>query len=120
MYTVRTIVTKEGLYDNQSFVMYTMRQGGFKPMTIAEAETLKSIYDNYPDIFSETYIMDWEEEDVVLIDPEDDKKYGRPLSFEINYLLEDFSEEDYDKLTSIDGRIGGFDHEYTAEHVGEQ
>ena len=137
MYIVKTKVKKDGYCNNHDFVMYAKRRNGFEPMTKEEAEKLAGILQNYPNLFKDIEILSLEK--VVPIDfigilfsnilyndaslfanPEGDTKDERPLIFDFKHILEDISDDDYDKLERIDCRISGFDRKYTAEHIEEQ
>lgn len=139
MYIVKAKATKDGYCNNHDFVMYAQRRDEFEPLTKEEAEKLAGILQNYPNLFKDIEILSLKKGEVVPIDfigilfsnilyndaglfpnPEGDTKDGRPLIFDFKHILEDISDDDYDKLERIDCKISGFDRKYTAEHIGKQ
>ena len=139
MYIVKAKVTKDGYCNCHDFVMYAQRRDGFEPLTKEETEKLVGILQNYPNLFKDIEILSLEKEEATPIDfigilffnilyndgslfanLEDDTKDGQPLTFDFKHILEDISDDDYDKLEKIDCRISGFNRKYVAEHIGEQ
>jgi hypothetical protein len=117
MYTVRTKITQAEDYKNQDFLFYITRNEEFKLMTQLESNKLLEILNKYPQIFKENEIINRDEDDVILLDPNDsdEKEYGRKLSFDFENVHHQISNEDLEDLDNIGGRIVGFDNKYIAD-----
>ncbi len=119
MYIVKTTVTRLPFYEDQVFLMYVTRsETGFQPLQKKDALTLLEIFENYPSIFKDPYLMVWDKRELELTNTSALERYDCYLTFEFLHLMGDISKADKKKLLGIPGRVLGFSEKFAEGDEG--
>jgi len=116
-YSVLTKVTNDQ-YNGQKFYLYKHGEKKLTTLNKNEAQTLATILNGYPSVFSETEIVPREEEEIKLLETFWGKD-GRALDFDFENVSDDCSGIIDQLEKNFDSRISGIDRIETVRQTFE-